>query len=134
MKMTPICATFLAGALWFVGGFALAQDLNPVQQQIQMEQKEGIYGSHLMTEQERMEYRERMRRADTPQEREQIRKEHRNRMEKRAKDRGVTLPGEPPALDRDMKGGKGMGPDKGMPHHGGPGHDRGTGHGHGRGR
>lgn len=122
MKMTSIYVSLLVGALLVYGELASAQDLSPVQQQVQMEEKEGIYGSHLMTEQERMEYRERLRSADTPQEREQIRQEHRNRMEKRAIDRGVTLPGEPPALDRGIKRGKGMG------------RDRGRGHGHGGGR
>lgn len=63
-----------------------------------------IYGSQLMTRQERIEYRNRIRAAKTAQEREQIRKEHHERMKERAKERGVTLPDEPP-----MPGG-GMGP------------------------
>ena len=56
-----------------------------------------IYGSKLMTAQERNEYRNRMRAAKTAQEREQVRAEHHERMKVRAKERGVTLPDAPPA-------------------------------------
>jgi hypothetical protein len=71
-----------------------------------------IYGSQLMTQQERNEFRTRMRTANTVQEREQIRKEHHERMQARAKERGVTLPDEPPARGGGMGPGKGggMGP------------------------
>ena len=50
-----------------------------------------------MTEKERNEYREQMRSAKTQQEREKIRSEHHDRMLVRAKERGVTVPGQPPA-------------------------------------
>ncbi len=66
-----------------------------------------IYGSQLMTQQERNEFRARMRAAKTDQEREQIRNEHHERMKVRAKERGVTLPDVPPA--RGMGGGMGPG-------------------------
>ncbi|TNF37913.1 MAG: hypothetical protein EP315_01925, partial [Gammaproteobacteria bacterium] len=46
--------------------------------------RDQIYGSQLMTEQERNEYRNRMRAAKTEQEREQIRNEHHERMKIRA--------------------------------------------------
>src|SRR3989344_5573541 len=69
-----------------------------------------IYGSQLMTQQERNEYSNRMRAAKTEQEREQIRKEHHEQMKIRAKEKGVTLPDEPPARGRGMGPGKGMGP------------------------
>ena len=68
-----------------------------------------IYGSQLMTQQERSEYRARMRAAKTQEEREQIRKEHHEHMKVRAKEKGVTLPDEPPA--RGM--GSGTGPSGG---------------------
>ncbi len=74
----------------------------------QAQQKdEPIYGSQMMTEQERMEYRNQMMNAKSDQEREQIRMEHHTQMQARAKERGVTLPENPPM-------GKGMGPGKGM--------------------
>jgi len=69
-----------------------------------------IYGSQLMTQEERNAYRNQMRNAKTAQEREQIRKEHHEQMKVRAKEKGVTLPDEPPA--RGMGGG--MGPGGGM--------------------
>lgn len=67
--------------------------------------REPIYGSHLMTDQERAEHRTQMRGATTAEERERIRKEHHERMELRAKERGLTIPNEPPPRG----GGKGPG-------------------------
>jgi hypothetical protein len=72
-----------------------------------------IYGSELMTAQERTEYQARMRAAKTEQEREAIRLEHHNQMQERAKAQGKTLPDMPPAgMGPGMGpgGGKGMGP------------------------
>jgi len=88
-----------------------------------------VYGSQLMTQEERNAYRERMRAAKTEQEREQIRQEHHEQMKLRAKEKGVTLPDEPPARGRGMGPGKGMGP--GMGPGGGAG---GMGPGMGNGR
>ena len=64
-----------------------------------------VYGWQLMTRQERAEYRARMRSLRTAQERERFRREHHERMQERARTRGITLPDEPPA-----RGGRGMGP------------------------
>jgi hypothetical protein len=83
-------------------GSALAADQERAQERIQ--KQEQIYGSQLMTQQERAEYRAKMRTAKTAEEQEQIRKEHHERMKERAAERGVTLTEEPPA------GGRGMGP------------------------
>jgi hypothetical protein len=82
------------------------------------------YGSQLMTQQERNEYRTKMRAAKTVAEREQIREEHHERMKARAKEQGVTLPDDPP----DRRGGMGPG-GRGMGSGGG-----GMKHGNGRGR
>lgn len=98
MKRTLLYAAVLAAMLPAGGILAYAADQVP------------IYGSQLMTQQERDEYRERMRAAKTEQEREQIRKEHHEQMNIRAKEKGVTLPDEPPARGRGMGPGKGMGP------------------------
>jgi hypothetical protein len=84
--------------------------------------QERIYGSQLMTEQERTEYRTRMRTAKTSAERQQIRKEHHEQMKARAKEQGVTLPDEPPAKGMMMEP---MGPDGKM----GPGGGMGSGMG-----
>ena len=88
---------------------ARAQDQTQAQDQIR---DQDIYGSQLMTVQERNEYRNKMRSAKTAQERERIRAEHHEQMQVRAKDRGVTLPDQPPAGRGPGMGpgGGGMGP------------------------
>ena len=74
--------------------------------------QETIYGSQLMTPQERTEYRAKMRSATTQAERDRIRDEHHAAMQERAKARGVTLPGEPPAAGgrSGIRRGPGNGP------------------------
>ena len=53
-----------------------------------------IYGRQLMTEQEALEYRQKMRAATSDEERQQIRAEHHEEMQERAKSKGVVLPDE----------------------------------------
>ena len=105
MKSTKpmMTAVVLALGLGAVPGFAA--DPAPAQN------KEVIYGSQLMTVQERAEFRARMRAAKTYEEREQIRLEHHKAMQERAKAQGKTLPDTPPAMGGGMgPGGGGMGP------------------------
>jgi len=71
----------------------------------QMGAETPIYGSELMTQQERLEYRDRLRQAQTAEERERIRSEHHEQMTQRARDRGVSLPDMPPGA----RGGMGSG-------------------------
>lgn len=71
-----------------------------------------IYGSQLMSNQERIEHRNKMRSAKTAEEREQIRVQHHDQMQLRAKERGVNLPETPPP--RGSGQGRGMGPGGGM--------------------
>ena len=86
-------------------------------------QDQPIYGSQLMTEQERSEYRAQMRAATTEQEREQIRIEHHREMQERARAMGVELPDQPPAMGMGRQGtGPGQGDGKGA---GGAGSGRG---------
>lgn len=73
---------------------------------------EPIFGSQLMTQQERVEQRTRMLSAKTAAEREQIRAEHHEKMQKRAAEQGVTLPAEVP--QRGAGAGRGMGPGGGQ--------------------
>jgi hypothetical protein len=94
-----LMVSLLAAALSLSTGFTLAAD-----------QQEEIYGSQLMTQQERNDHRAKMNAAKTAEEREQIRKAHHERMKERAKTRGVTLPDEPPATGGGMGPGRGMGP------------------------
>ncbi|HEY4696729.1 MAG TPA: hypothetical protein VIH29_01800 [Gallionella sp.] len=112
----------LTGALVFTSGFALAddqdrtrlQDKDQTKSKVQDRDQDRIYGSQLMTKQERNEFRNRMRSAKTAEEREQIRAEHHERMMVRAKERGVTLPDDPPARGSGMGPGGGMAPGGGM--------------------
>jgi hypothetical protein len=76
-----------------------------------------IYGSELMTAQERHEYHVKMRSLKTAEERDAFRLEHHKQMQERAAAQGKTLPEVPPM----GKGrGAGMGPGGGM----GPGYRR----------
>ncbi len=86
--------------------------------------QEPIYGSQLMTPQERSEYRRKMQQATTAAERERIRQSHHEAMQARARERGMTLPQEPPGRLMGPGPGTGMGMGGGM---GGMG--RGTGPG-----
>jgi hypothetical protein len=106
--------SLLAGALTLCLGLALAVEpaSAPAQEQ--------VYGSQLMTQKERAVHRAKMRAAKTPEQMAQVRAEHHERMQERAKQQGVTLPDTPPAV------GGGMGP--------GPGGGMGPGDGGGRNR
>jgi len=111
MMKRPLMVSALATALSLPTGFALAADPEPAPAKAQTPKSEPIYGSQLMTPQERAEYRAKMSAAKTVEEQEQIRKEHHEQMKERAKARGVTLPDEPPARGGGMgPGGGGMGP------------------------
>ena len=77
-----------------------------------------IYGSQLMTQQERLEYQQRIRSAKSQAERQRIRSEHHAQMQERARQKGVTLPGMGPGQ------GQGMGPGQGQGM--GPGQGRGS--------
>jgi hypothetical protein len=112
--------TTIALALLSAGG-AMAQNTAP------------IYGSQLMTRQERMEYRNQMRSMKTQEERNAFRLEHHKKMQERAKERGLTLPDTPPAGGGGMgPGGGGMGPGGGGMGPGGGGMGPGMGGGRGR--
>ena len=71
--------------------------------------EEPVYGSQLMTQQERMEHRTNMQSMNTMEEREQYRIEHHKKMQVRAKQQGVTLPDALMMHKKGMGGGRGMG-------------------------
>ena len=122
MKRTRLASMVVAAACAVaVTGPILAAEQQREQVQAQTQTRERIYGSELMTPQERNQYLTRMRTLKTLEEREQFRKEHHEQMKERAKQRGVTLPDEPPAQ------GRGMGPRYGDA----PGAGRGPGPGPG---
>ena len=102
---------------------ASAQAADPAQSREQTQsteqmQAQRIYGYELMTPQERVEYRNRMRAMKTVQEREAFREEHHRQMQERARAQGKTLPDMPPA---GMGPGPGMGPGMMGPGSGGMG-------------
>ena len=97
MKRNTLGLSALVSALLLPAGFALAASQVPAKEMAQPPNQMHVYGSELMTHQERLEYRARMHSAKSSEELEKIRKEHHEQMQKRAKARGVTLPDEPPA-------------------------------------
>lgn len=102
-KVHKLSLIALAAGLVSSAGI-LAADASKNQSKIQ----EPIYGSQLMTPDERIEHRNKMHSLKTPEEREAYRQEHHSLMQARAKERGVTLPEAPPP--RGMGMGQGMGP------------------------
>ena len=97
----------LVGALSLPAGMVVAAEPLPAKDLMSVSQEqERVYGSQLMTIDERTEYQAKMRAAKTAEEREGLRAEHHQRMQERAKARGMTLPDEPPVSG----GGMGMGP------------------------
>lgn len=119
MKKKLIVVSALAGTLLLSPALSFAEDQQRDQLrdqdrlQTQDQLRDQIYGSQLMTDQERNEFRARMRAAKTAEERERIRNEHHERMKIRAQEQGVTLPDEPPMRGKGMGQGGGMGPGMG---------------------
>lgn len=109
MKKSSLLSV-LAIALFLSAGFVSASEHEAVREKAETRKQEHIYGSQMMTRQERAEYRASMRSAKTAEEREQIRIEHHERMRERAKERNMSMPDEPPARGGGMgSGGGGMG-------------------------
>ena len=104
----PLLSAIAVSVLLTTGGLSVTAAYAQTQQQ------ETIYGSQLMTQKERLDYRLKIRQAKTVQEREQIRAEHHKQMQERAKERGVTLPDVPPAQGMHKGVGPGAGPGAGM--------------------
>ena len=117
MKPKTFMLFSLLSALSLPAGMVVAADPLPAGELSVSQEQEHIYGSQLMTIDERTEYQAKMRAAKTAEEREFLRTEHHQRMQERAKARGMTLPDEPPARG----GGMGMGPGGGGMMRGGGG-------------
>jgi hypothetical protein len=73
-----------------VAGAQLRRQIEEQERDRQRE-REQIYGYSLLSQEELNRYRERLRVATNDQQREQIRAEHQNEMQERARARGVTL-------------------------------------------
>ena len=86
---------------------AVAQD--QIKDQTQLRLQDQIYGSELMTQTERDQYRTQLRTMTKEQDREAFRLQHHKQMQDRARVKGVTLPNEPPASKAGAVGGMGGG-------------------------
>lgn len=106
MKRNILVFISLLCAFSLPAGFAMAADPLPAQAMTETQGKEQIYGSQLMSQEERTEYHAKMRSAKSDEERELLREKHHQDMQERSKSRDVTLPVEPPVRG----GGMGMGP------------------------
>lgn len=113
MNRRKFLTTTIGGLVVLPTVLGLAAEPEGAQSQVQTPagQPEPIFGSQLMTPEERAAYRTKMRAATSAEEREKIRKEHHEAMKLRAKERGVTIPDEPPPMGGGMgPGGGGRGP------------------------
>ncbi|MDP1647619.1 MAG: hypothetical protein Q8M01_05380 [Rubrivivax sp.] len=86
-RKSLIAAAKATGLAVATGTSALAQTPSQTQTQAQTQAKaqDRVYGSQLMTAQERNEYQQRMRELKTQQERDQFRTEHHAKMQERAR-------------------------------------------------
>jgi len=125
MKRGALVGVVVSSMILLAGGFtyAVAQDTKNEQICEEVQVRE-IYGSEMMTDQERAEYRARLRAAASDEEREKIRLEHHKRMEWRAKARGLSLTDKAPtneqhrqpmgSFDSGMGSGSGSGSGSGL--------------------
>ena len=126
MKRKAIAAGLVAAFVLSLGYTAPAAAQSATPQKTQTQQRETIYGYTMMSDAERNEYRTKMRQAQSEQERQTLRNEHRATMEARMKERGIE-----PGQMRGQGAGP-VGPGSGMGRGGGPGYGPG-GPGSGRG-
>ena len=115
MNKSVAAALLTSALLAFGSSFAMAADQDQQRDQARDQSREQIiYGYQLMTQQERAEYQAQMQNMKTAEERERFRKEHHEKMQARAQERGVMLPDMPPQRGGGMNQGGGMGPGSGM--------------------
>lgn len=107
MKAKRLWVIFAAAGLFAAAGVASSQESTPLKPAAPP-----VFGAQLMTQQELIEHRTKMRNAKTPEEREAVRADHHKAMLERAKEKGVTLPETPPP--RGMGRGAGVGPGGGL--------------------
>jgi hypothetical protein len=109
MKRTLIYSAVIAALFPTMASLAIAADNGEGQGNQQLQEE--IYGSQLMSQQERIDYRAQMKAAKTDEERAQLRQKHQAQMQARAEKQGVTLPNGPPMSNAvpGMRPGTGMG-------------------------
>ena len=116
-RKTSLTRPALAAAISLLGlgmsASAMAQDQTENRASDQVRRQDPIYGNQFMTRQELNEYQTKMRALKTEEERQAYRLEHHQKMQERAKVKGVTLPEAPPvqrpAMGADMGAGAGTG-------------------------
>ena len=114
-RKTSLTRPALAAAISLLGlgmsASAMAQDQTENRASDQVQRQDPIYGNQFMTRQELNEYQTKMRALKTEEERQAYRLEHHQKMQERAKVKGVTLPEAPPvqrpAMGADMGAGAG---------------------------
>jgi hypothetical protein len=127
MNIRTVLAAAVAAAMMAMTGSLFAADQAAG---TQARKSEPIYGYHTMTDQERNQYREKMRYAQGEKERQAIRDEHHKLMEARAKERGESSPESrgPHAVGAERMGpGSNTGPHMGMAPNAGKGPRAGKG-------
>ncbi len=94
----------LTAAAFLSGGIALGEEQGQARKSVQKQQASG---REMMTHEERQEHRDKMKSATTKEERSKVRAEQHEKMKKRAKEQGKTVPEHPP--EEGMGGGMGIG-------------------------
>lgn len=108
LTLVLAAAVSMAGAIATFPATAQDQIQDQTQDRTQLRTRDPIYGSQLMTPAEREAHWEQLRNIATEQEREAYLLQHHQRMQERARAKGVQLPDEPPV--RRMGPGPGPGP------------------------
>jgi len=107
MLQRKLVVLALASAALLPASYAFAEDQASTPPQATQQQQ--VRGSQVMTREERIEHRRKLRQTRTKEEREQVRKEEHERLKKRAKEQGKQMPDQPPAQGGGMGPGGGMG-------------------------
>ena len=103
MSKQNLMIIVFAGSIGLMNGSVFASE-HAYPQTHAIQNMEGTYliGAHLMTNEERREHQQKMDNAKTPEEREKILRENHQKMEARAKARGVPLRQMPPGQEGMM--------------------------------
>ncbi len=102
MAKKILWVTISSSLLFIVISLSFGNELTPNGQGVQA--LTPIYGSELMTTQERIEHRQRVHDAKTREERHQIQAEHQRLMQERAKKRNIELKDIPSINSRKPRG------------------------------
>lgn len=111
LSSAAVLFALLNQPLWAQEASRVQQETaNQAQAMSQVQSQDRIYGSSLMTQQERNEYQNQMRQLKSEEERANFRDQHHEQMKQRAKAQGKTLPDDVSA----NRGGPGKGQGQGM--------------------